>query len=512
MIPHVGIEADETLFVQGIYQPRAELYSIHMARHRIPIMLMSYVGALKSWIYVPILPLFGHGIRVLREPMLLAGVASVWLFYLLLRRIAGERAAIVGCALLAVDSMYLLTACFDWGPVALQHLLLLGGLLLLVRYYQERVLAHLAGGFLLLGLGLWDKALAIWMLTGLGIAALALYPRQMLGLISRRRLAIAAVSFCLGASPLMLYNARNHWATFAGNFQRDSAGIAGKAQFLVTMAGGEGLFGWLTAENWQTPQPHESARPMAKLAAHVSDAAGHPRRSLLLYAFLLALALAPLGGWKTVRAVLFAVIAMAVGWIQMAITANAGASAHHTVLLWPFPELAIAISWAAASRRAGRAGIPALAASVAVMLISGALVLNEYYVAMIRYGGAQAWNGAVYPLADYARRIPAKCFYSMDWGIQDQLRYLDGGKLPLEVGDEQMAKPVMDAADRQIVEGMIADPGNIFIAHTKAFEFFPGHSDKLVQFAAAEGYRRQDMATVQDGFGRPVFEIYRLVK
>ena len=101
-------------------------------------MLMSYLGTLKSWIYRPIFQLFGTGVSAMRVPMLLAGAASVWLFYLLLRRIAGERAAVIGCGLLAADSLYLLTICFDWGPVALQHLLLICGMLLLFGFYQER--------------------------------------------------------------------------------------------------------------------------------------------------------------------------------------------------------------------------------------------------------------------------------------------------------------------------------------------------------------------------------------
>ena len=85
--------------------------------------------------------------------MLLAGVASVWLFFRLLDRIAGRRAAIIGCTLLAVDSTYLLTVCFDWGPVALQHLLLVAGLLLLVRFYQLRGLARALLGILPAGTG-----------------------------------------------------------------------------------------------------------------------------------------------------------------------------------------------------------------------------------------------------------------------------------------------------------------------------------------------------------------------
>ena len=153
----------------------------------------------------------------MRAPMLLAGAASVWLFYLLLRRIAGERAAVVGCGLLAADSLYLLTTCFDWGPVALQHLLIVAGMLLLLGFYQERNHGRLAWGCFLLGLAMWDKALATWMIAGIGVSLLAFFPKQIVSVLTLRRVAISVLAFALGALPLILYNIHSPLATFRGN-------------------------------------------------------------------------------------------------------------------------------------------------------------------------------------------------------------------------------------------------------------------------------------------------------
>src|SRR5262249_42155200 len=150
----------------------------NVGHSRIPLMLMTYLGTLKSWIYRPIFHILGTSIWVIRLPMLLAGAASVWLFYLLIRRVAGGRAGMVGCSLLAADSLYLLTVCFDWGPVALQHLLLVSGLLLLVRFYQTKSHRSLGWGWALLGLAMWDKALAIWMLAGIGIAGIVVLKKE----------------------------------------------------------------------------------------------------------------------------------------------------------------------------------------------------------------------------------------------------------------------------------------------------------------------------------------------
>ncbi len=507
--PLLGIEADETLFVQGIYSPRAELYSIRIGHASVPLMLMSYVGALKSWLYPRIFHSFGAGVMTLRIPMVLAGTISIWLFFLLLRRIAGERAAVVGCTLLAVDSAYLLTLCFDWGPVALQHLLLIGGMLAILKFYQEKNDRFLAAGCFLFGLALWDKALAVWMLSGLGVAAVLVFPRQLLWRLNRRRVAVAVLAFVLGSLPLLAYNARHHWVTFVGNFHRDTGGLGGKAIMLRNTAEGQGLFGWLTAEDWQTPRPRLPSEPIERASADISALAGHPRRHLLLYGFFLALLLAPLAGRNGVRAIVFALITMAVTWIQMAITANTGGSVHHTILLWPFPELVIAVSFAAASRRLGRAGIPALATVLTLMLVSGALVTNEYYAMALRNGGALSWSNAVFPLSQYLKKDRARTIYCMDWGILDPLRLLNRGSLPLAMGTDQLARETISPADRAIIASMISDPANLFISHTKEFEFFPAWNPRLIQIAAASGYQRELETEISDRFGRAVFDVYR---
>jgi hypothetical protein len=475
-------------------------------------MLMSYVGATKSILYGPILRNIGVGLRTVREPMLLAGVASLWLFFLLLRRIAGDRAALIGCALLAFDSLYLLTTCFDWGPVALQHLLLIAATLALVRFFQEHRNRDLALASFLFGLALWDKALAVWMISGLAVGGILTFPRQILGAITLRRAVIAVVALSLGALPLIVYNVDSHGGTLTGNFQRNTADVAGKGLFLIRSFSGDGLFGWMTADDWQTPQPHQPAGAIETTSAGISAFFGHPRHSLFFYGFVLALLLTPLGGRMTMRLVLLALIALIVAWIQMAINQNTGGSIHHTILLWPLPQFIVAISFSAASYRLGRAGIPAVACLTAALTLSGALVMNEYFAQMLRYGGAKAWTDAIFPLSRYMKDDPAHWAFALDWGIADQLRLLHRGRLHIAVGTDQVSKPAITAEDRPYLDQMVGTPGNLFIAHTPDFEFFPGNSAKLTQYAAASGYRREVLAVIPDSNGRNVYEVYKFVK
>ncbi len=437
-IPRLGIENDEAVFANSLFRARDAWYQIG----GIPLMVTSYAGALKTLLFAPLFRLFGTGVWALREPMLLAAALSVWLFFLLLRRVAGTRAAVIGTCLLAADSEYLLTSVYDWGPVALQHLLLAGGVLLAVRFTQTRGLGALAGAAFLMGLAMWEKALAVWMLSGLGIAAALIYGRSLWRLFTLRRAAIATGAFCLGALPLILYNAHSGFDTFRKNAARDTIPLSAKAKFLLAASDGGGLFGFFTPEDWQTPAPHEARTAAERLSSFLSAAARHPRHNGTPVLLLAALIAAPFAGRAAMRAALFCLIAMAIAWFEMAINANTGASVHHTILLWPLPQAIIALSLAGVSRRLGRTGAAAIAAVLALAVFAGALVTNEYRAQMVRNGGTAGWTPALFPLlatlesnAQSAGSEPGVIF-CMDWGMLNSLLLLSDGKLDLLMGSD----------------------------------------------------------------------------
>ena len=512
-LPLLGIESDEGWFGNIFYKPRGSGgYTYRLGHTELPLMVLSYLGALKSWIYRPIFGIFGIGAASIRVPVILAGAASVWLLYLLLVKISGRRAALIGCSLLATDAVFLLTSTFDWGPVAIEHLLLLGGMLLLVRFWERRQGAALAVGFFLFGLALWNKALSVWTLGGMGLAALATLPRQILDVVTARRLGLAALSLCLGALPLILYNIHSRGGTLRGTAVYDPGSLPVKLRTLATTLDGSGLFGYMVPEDWQTPTPHEPRGWFQTASAGLAGAAGHPRHSLLVYAFCAAILLTPLARGPALRALVFALVAMTVAWLQMALTANTGNAVHHTILLWPLPQAIVAIAFAETSRRLGRAGVPLLAAVTTVVVGSNLLLINEYYSHMARNRGAISWTDAVFSLSDYMKTVPAKNVYCLDWGFLDALRLLSDGTLPVRVGEDLIGKPELTEDDRRGLLERISAPGNIFIAHTPGLEFYPGLGVKMSQFAQSAGYRRQDLVTIWDTNGRPTFEVFRFVR
>jgi hypothetical protein len=334
-------------------------------------------------------------------------------------------------------------------------------------------------------------------------------PRQIFDRMTARRLAVAVLALALGAMPLIVYNVRSGLGTFHGTAAFDASDIPGKARAFRGTLSGSILFGWLTAENWQTPSPHAPRGRLQRASAAIAKGTGNPHRSFLFYAFCAALLLTPLARGPGLRAMLFAIVAMAVAWCQMAFTAGAGGGAHHVMLLWPLPQLVMGISFAAASRRLGRAGTPVLAAILVLVLGSGLAVMNEYYAQAVRNGGGMAWNDAIFPLSDYMKGATSRSVFCLDWGFLDTLRMLSDGKLPVRVGTQQISKPEMSLQDHRQLNEMISEPDNVFVAHTKDFEFGRGLSARLIQYAGNAGLHRETLAVISDSLGRPVFEVYR---
>jgi 4-amino-4-deoxy-L-arabinose transferase-like glycosyltransferase len=247
LLPYPGLQDDELFFTVPLYLPQGTLFSVKAFGGRVPLMLNGYLGAFKTWLYAGIFEFFEPSRWSVRVPMVLVGVITIWLTWLWTRRAAGPRAAAFTVALLATDSVFIVTNTFDWGPVALQHALLMGGLVALQTWLAKDSSRYLALSFLLFGLGLWDKALMIWPLVGLAVATLCVYPKELRQHLRRVPLAIAAASLLLGALPLVTFNLIRHGETASANTKLSLFLIPAKLNELRQILNGSILLGPLVA-------------------------------------------------------------------------------------------------------------------------------------------------------------------------------------------------------------------------------------------------------------------------
>ena len=502
MIPYAGIQDDEALFAVPFWQSLGRQFEIRVFHHSLPLMLISYLGTLKTVIYWILLKLFNPGIWTARLPMVFAGALTIYFFYKLLRQ-SWPSAAALGAFLLASEPTFLLTNTFDWGPVALEHLLLVSGCYALVRFSQTAESKNLAIGFFLFGLALWNKALFLWALSGISAAALIVFWPEVRKAASRRHLTLAIGAFLLGSFPFILLNIRRSGVTVSENTHLDMDGLSRKWLQVENAANGNALFVFLAEEDYaELPKPMISAT--AHTVAWIHDHLGRHRRTGFYYAFAGVLACVPL--WRRRRLAWFSLIFLAVAGGMMLLTKDAGGAAHHIVLLWPFPVMFVAVSLAAAPWR-----WLTLVAGVGLVVMN-LLVLNQYVFQFERNGAAGNFTDALFGLA---RSLPAHRgghIYVIDWGIANSVQLSNNGQLPLRFASDPLMTDAAGPTQRSQLLAMLSDPEGVFVGHVPAREAFEGVGARLQHFADSNGYRRELLETIRDSNGRPVFEIARFHK
>ena len=495
-VPRLGIEVDEAIVTSGIYDHGNPWYSWKFDGSELPIMILSYLGALKAWLYNGLFLFIPPRPIALRLPMLLLAAGTLWLFFELLDRTTGRKAAWIGTLLLATDTSYLLLNTADYGPVTLQFVFKLAALLLLVRFHKNGSKKELAWAFALFGLALWDKAVFAWVLFGLVVAATAVFPQDIRKHLSRTNVLVACSAMLAGALPLVIYNIARPLETLRSNVGVEQRAIIGKADVLRSTMDGSVMFGFMTAAE-PGPKPGQPNHWYQKLSVAASRWTGHPRHGAMLI-IAAACALSIIFLWKSTmrQPILFGLIACLGTWLPMVLTAGAGAAAQHVILLWPFHLIPIA---AVLSQLSG------LRAAIVTTLLCGSnlLVTNQYYADLVVNGPAIRWTDAMDPLQRYLADSHARRIMAADWGFMETMNLLSEGELQMYYAD---------TTSDQGIEAMLRDPSNLFVTHAKGVAFHPQERALLEAVAQREQYQQELLTTILDRNGRPAFDVFRFRK
>jgi hypothetical protein len=110
------------------------------------------------------------------------------------------------------------------------------------------------------------------------------------------------------------------------------------------------LFTLLTSQ----PSEENAAGPTSTLeraSFRLYAALGQRDTNQMEAAFYAALFLVPwLCRTRARRTLMFYLVTLGIAWLLMAFTKGAGGSVHHVVLLWPIPDLFLAVAFAEVSR------------------------------------------------------------------------------------------------------------------------------------------------------------------
>jgi hypothetical protein len=507
LVPYPGLQQDEVLFAAPLFQPSAVEYAVHWHGREIPIMVMTYLGCLKTWIFAGLFSWVTPTVWSVRVPALLLTALSIGLAFRLLDRLHGKRAAWIATLLLATDACFLLTATFDWGPVALHHVLWMAGQLSGYEFYRHRRKSMLLLTSFLLGLALWDKALFTWSLIGVVSAVVLLAvpfrSQRLWPLMSTSSLAIALLGFSIGAGPLILYNVHSGLATFRSSAKIDLGDLPGKVSALEGTLNGSGLFGYLVHEP-DSGDPRLPTTAIERTSLWINDTFGEQRTAGLPWALAAALLCMPIMRPRTRLIAGFFLVCGAVTWLMMAITREAGGSPHHVILFWPVPEILVALAFADLSQRwAALHAVTFVCTFVLVCL--NLLIVNQYLSQFIRFGSPGPWTMATHRLIERARDLRDEHrFIVSDWGIDNPLRVALQGRLNLDfIG---MPEKVLNEHQRGYYRDKFRSRGTLWVTHVESDEIWKTNA-AVSDLARDLGCDVLVLETITDLNGRPTYEI-----
>jgi hypothetical protein len=387
-----------------------------------PVMIQPYMGALKSQALMPTFAAFGATAVSLRLTTLVWSLAGLLLAMLWTREVLGTRVALVAAALLAVDPSFLWISRHDWGSIALGFLFRCGGLYLVTTGWTRRTAWRLFAGGLCFGLGVYNKIDFAVFVAGAGLALVIARPRVVSEAVRSRGLRPlpAALGFLLGAGPMIAAGGAIFSAT--QNVVRRQIGGSGdwseKFHTLVAMLDGSYfhklmLTGGSFERMFEAPGASTGLFLVAFLACGVAlgfqlwrDRQRGELDPAKAFVWLATLAIA-LGLFLTPRTVRI----------------------HHTLNLYPFPQLVVAIVlvrlWEGAPGGAPARCLRRAAALAALCaILAGSLHVNfRTFETVRKSGGKGRWSDALGDFAVELASQPGTVAVSLDWGFDGPLRF-----------------------------------------------------------------------------------------
>lgn len=166
-----GLEYDEALHapaaIQMIQDPISYNYEhqweFTVDERRFPILHLTYLGSLKSYVFALTFSIFGVSVETLRFTNISLTLVGLLFIILFAKEAFGWPVAVCTAFVLATDPSLILFSRCDWGPITLSFALCSSALFFLGRWWLEggKMLPLLAAVFLM-GIGVYDKANFLW--------------------------------------------------------------------------------------------------------------------------------------------------------------------------------------------------------------------------------------------------------------------------------------------------------------------------------------------------------------
>jgi hypothetical protein len=464
----------------------------NLAGRPFPLFVQSYYGALKSWLLIPPVAVWGATLAVLRLTSLACALVALLFFVLAVRLWLGLAAAIVAGALFVTDPTCFFLGPLDWGPAIPPLLCRCAALYFALVWWRTRNAGYLLLASFFLGLGLFHKADFAAFLAGAGIAAVCFYGMQLLSVLRARPslIAMCALGFLLGSWPMLWRMPQMVSSTLPRH-----VGVGELREKLQTWAA---LYDGSYIERLMS-----SGGVFSQMYKHSSTA-----HSLLWFVLpiamisLFVICIFPQRS-KERRVAGFLLLGFVLTTVGVFVMPGA-IRVHHAILAYPFPQLIIAAAciflWQRRSSGLVQRGTQvAIVIALLILLASQIQAIRKTEQLLSETGGRGWWSNA---FDDFCRQNADRAdltIVSLDWGFNEQLAFLTNGPKLLE--------PFWAfTTSKEALPELPRDPQYVYLAHSPEYSLL--RYDLLYLDAA----RSDDHAEIQpysDRQGQIVFYTIR---
>jgi len=522
-----GLQYDECLaaapavnFVRGVENTEPMHIRPSVIRpfgHPLPVMVLPYIGPVKTLAHAPFFALFGISTVTVRLLPLVAGLLSLVLSWWICRRLWGRWVAHLAVLLVALDPSWIYFLTRDVGPAALAVLAKLTAVALGIRWWRDGGLWSLAGTAFVLGLGISHKADFLWLVAALGIPLVVLAPRELAARLRGRNLAVGGGAFLAGSAPVVAFNVATGGHTFGPFLERLL--ISEPGRFLGGFLGHFATRAEQVSELLNGDAVHRlffAAPPPASWSWVVPALVAVSGVGLLVLVLGRFVSRSPVAGsaLSSSRSTL-ALLLHVVVFLVASCFSPTRLEPHHLLALYPACHVVLALGLVESRRalsrhgrwRRGRWRTAVTVVGVTVVLAANLTSVFAIDRGLRRTGGVGYWSDAIDRLAEdlRERREPVTV---MDWGFTNNLLVLTRGELRLE------------PAYRAVWRGELApepfaryvEPDALYLFHAPGITRYRRIPPLFRRLAARRGLRPRIEARFHQRDGREVYRLLRLVR
>lgn len=482
-----GLYYDEMIFGNAAVGGRTDNF-VRTRILGIPVFIMSYIGALKAWIFYPLFSIFPVNCWTVRLPSILFGITGGLALVMALWRGFGRSTAVAGSVMILLDPTMLMHSRLDWGPNALMFLFRGLLILALVNWIRTKEPKWAWLALAAISFGIFDKLNFLW---------------------------IAGAAAC---SLILIYH--RACRDFARAHPRHTIALAGLASIGLSMA----LFrGIRLAEHIETGWSYRISNAFHLLRLSFSGGGALDfisgeglRTEPWFWPGYLAAALSAFMGWryffaKTPEKQLYYWIITFILFLTAAfILTKSATGTHHSSVLSGIWQMAIAPLLGAAwdnkdfrLRQIRQFTVPA----ALILIFAGNIIVSLICINAFAKPANSNWDPANTEAAIFAKRYPAADFICADWGIATQVIAL--------THDHPGARdgwPIFSNQDSAslFIKNLPEGRDTYIFTRLPGFENFKGNRARLMNALAENRTSYEVIGSWKDWQGRPMIELWHL--